>query len=225
MTATSTLPIEQRDVQSAEEAKALIGTMGSLFYRLGWVTGTGGGLSVRHQDRIYMAPSGVQKEHIKPEMVYTLDRAGQVIDGPADGCGMNVSQCRPLFLAAYDLRNAGAVLHSHSHNAVLATLLFDDHFTCTHLEMQKGLAGVGYHDTVQVPIIDNTAQEADLADSLTAAIEAADPTCHAILVRRHGVYVWGDTWLAAKRHAECYDYLFQAAVEMKRLGIDPATTP
>ena len=52
---------------------------------------------------------------------------------------------------------------------------------------------------------------------------AAEPTCHAILVRRHGVYVWGDTWLAAKRHAECYDYLFQAAVEMKRHGIDPTT--
>ena len=73
------------------------------------------------------APS-VQKEHIKPAMVYTLDRSGQVIDGPADGSGMSVSQCRPLFLAAYDLRDAGAVLHSHSHNALLATLLFDDHF-------------------------------------------------------------------------------------------------
>jgi methylthioribulose-1-phosphate dehydratase len=33
-------------------------------------------------------------------------------------------------------------------------------------------------------------------------------------VRRHGVYVWGADWREAKRHAECYDYLFEVAVAM-----------
>ena len=46
-----------------------------------------------------------------------------------------------------------------------------------------------------------------------------------VIVAGHGVYVWGRDWVEAKRHAECYDYLFGAAVEMHRLGLDPGKAP
>ena len=46
------------------------------------------------------------------------------------------------------------------------------------------------------------------------------PNTFAVLVRRHGVYVWGKDWIEAKTHAEVYDYLFGAVVEMKKLGLD-----
>lgn len=51
------------------------------------------------------------------------------------------------------------------------------------------------------------------------------PDTNAVLVRRHGVYVWGETWEKAKSMTECYDYLFQIAVEMKKCGLDPAQVP
>jgi ribulose-5-phosphate 4-epimerase/fuculose-1-phosphate aldolase len=44
------------------------------------------------------------------------------------------------------------------------------------------------------------------------------PGVDAVLVAGHGVYVWGATWAQAKTQAECYDYLFRAAVEANRLG-------
>lgn len=42
-------------------------------------------------------------------------------------------------MQAYELRNAGAVIHSHSVNALMATLLDpdSDEFSVTHIEMIK----------------------------------------------------------------------------------------
>jgi methylthioribulose-1-phosphate dehydratase len=37
------------------------------------VTGTGGGTSIRHEDKIYIAPSGVQKELMKPTDMFVMD--------------------------------------------------------------------------------------------------------------------------------------------------------
>ena len=59
------------------------------------------------------------------------------------------------------------------------------------------------------------------------------PETVAVLVRGHGIYgtlllggalmgVWGNTWEQAKCVTECIDYLCQLAVEMKKLGLDPA---
>ena len=193
------------------------------FYVQGWVSGTGGGISLRSDGRIYMAPSGVQKERLRPSDLYVLDEDGQVLEAPADEA-LRVSACAPLFFNAFRLRDAGAVLHSHGLNALMATVSFDDVFRVTHLEMMKGIHGVGFHDELKVPIIENTAHEHELADTMAAAIEAY-PSTHAVLVRRHGVYVWGKDWVQAKTHAECYDYLFAAAVKMQQLGVDPTRPP
>lgn len=75
-----------------------------------------------------------------------------------------------------------------------------------------------------VPIIDNTARECELTASLRKAIKNY-PKANAVLVRRHGVYVWGDNWIQAKTQAECYEYLFEAAVKLHSLGIDVSQPP
>lgn len=211
------------DVIRTDDPRRIVVDLCRQFYFQGWCTGTGGGMSVRDGERIYIAPSGVQKERIAPEDLFVLDSAGEPIERPANPA-LKISACTPLFMNAYRLRDAGAVLHSHSVNAMLATLLFDTHFEVTHLEMMKGLRGVGYHDTVRVPIVENTAHECDLADRMAQAIEE-NPGVDAVMVRRHGIYVWGRDWAHAKTQAECYDYLFSAAIKMKQLGFDPAQVP
>lgn len=47
------------------------------------------------------------------------------------------------------------------------------------------------------------------------------PETNAVLVERHGVYVWGESWEKAKTMTECYDYLFEIYVRMKQLGLNP----
>jgi methylthioribulose-1-phosphate dehydratase len=188
------------------------------FYAQGWVSGTGGGVSIRQDGRIYVAPSGVQKERIVEDDLYVLDETGAPLEEPA-GLDLKPSACTPLFLNAYRLRDAGAVIHSHALSALLVTLVNRDTFECTELEMIKGISGYGYHDRLVVPIIENTAHECDLAGSMLVAMRAY-PETHAVLVRRHGVYVWGKDWAQAKTHAECYHYLFEATIRMKELGLD-----
>ena len=49
---------------------------------------------------------------------------------------------------------------------------------------------LSYLDTLRVPIIENTPFEEDLKDSMAEAMKKY-PDAAAILVRRHGIYVWG----------------------------------
>lgn len=60
---------------------------------------------------------------------------------------------------------------------------------------------MGYHDTLRIPVIENTPHEEDLTESLESAMEQY-PDTYAVLVRRHGVYVWGETVHKAKTQAE-----------------------
>lgn len=66
-------------------------------------------------------------------------------------------------MLAYRHRNAGAVIHTHSQHAVMATLLWPGEvFRCTHLEMIKGIYDddmkryLRYDEELVVPIIENT---------------------------------------------------------------------
>lgn len=201
------------------------------FYDLGWVSGTGGGISIKGEAGIFMAPSGVQKERIAPQDVFVLGADDlstcSVVTAPTNAA-LRISECQPLFFNAFRTRGAGAVLHSHSVWAVLAARLFSPkgepgEFVTTGLEMQKGLRGKGCFDTVRIPIIANTAREAQLTESMAQAMDE-HPDVDAVLVAGHGVYVWGDTWVKAKTQAECLDYLFRATVELHRLGLagDPS---
>ncbi|XP_026562916.1 methylthioribulose-1-phosphate dehydratase isoform X1 [Pseudonaja textilis] len=209
------------------------------FYHLGWVTGTGGGISMKHgsdfsfppSNEIYIAPSGVQKERIQPEDMFVCDIEEKDISGPPSHKKLRKSQCTPLFMNAYIMRGAGAVIHTHSKAAVMATLLYPGkEFKITHQEMIKGIQKCTtggyfrYDDMLVVPIVENTPEEKDLKDRMSHAMNMYPDTC-AVLVRRHGVYVWGETWEKAKTMCECYDYLFDIAVQMKQHGIDPSIIP
>ncbi|KAJ2905341.1 hypothetical protein MKZ38_005640 [Zalerion maritima] len=222
--------------ENPEHPANLIPSLCAKFWTLGWVTGTGGGCSIKEDDLVYIAPSGVQKELMKPSDIYVLKLSSQTdlrnrsyLRSPP--C-LKPSQCTPLFLAAFTKRGASCCIHTHSHWAVLVTLIletrgpgFDKAFEINNIEQIKGFGrgldkkgNLGYHDMLRIPVIENTAHEEDLTEFLEEAMEKY-PDAYAVLVRRHGVYVWGETVHKAKTQCESLDYLFQLAVEMKQLGI------
>ena len=80
-------------------------------------------------DKVYIAPSGVQKERIQPAHIFVLpypsppspygDRRVFLRRPSLD---LRESACTPLFWNAFDLRGAGSCIHTHSQNAVMVTL-------------------------------------------------------------------------------------------------------
>ena len=204
------------------------------FYGLGWVTGTGGGTSIKHGSNIFIAPSGVQKELMQPTDIFVMDFESRAyLRKPAS---LKPSACTPLFLAAFD-KGAGCCIHTHSQWAVLVTLLVEQDAiqngknpatSCFEIERIEQIKGIprgrnkegmlGFFDRLKVPIIENTAFEEDLTHGLETAIEKYADS-YAVLVRRHGVYIWGVNVEKAKTQAESLDYIFRLAVEMKQLGL------
>jgi methylthioribulose-1-phosphate dehydratase len=173
-------------------------------------------------DLVYLAPSGVQKELMKPEDIYVLSLKAQsdpkqriYLRSPPS---FKPSQCTPLFIAAFTKRNASCCIHTHSQWAVLITLLLEQSsepenrkiFEINNIEQIKGFGrgyqkqgNLGYHDTLRIPVIENTPFEEDLTESLEEAMDRY-PDTYAVLVRRHGIYVWGETVAKAKTQAERY---------------------
>jgi methylthioribulose-1-phosphate dehydratase len=183
-----------------------------LFYDKGWVSGTGGGIcGLESHGRLLVAPTGVHKERVQPQDLFVVrPETGDVIERPAD-TSSRPSECLNVFREVIARRGAGAVVHTHSLEAVLAGDVGQEALAIERFEMLKGIRGVSYADEHLVPVIDNTAHESELVDQVRDVLsnEWFDAT-FAILVRDHGAYIWGEDVWEAKRHAEVYHWLFDA---------------
>src|SRR5262249_9355613 len=109
------------------------------------------------------------------------------------------------------LRNAGAVLHTHS---IWSNLVSDRHARdggvgISGYEMLKGLEGVATHEhTEWLPIIENSQDMPALAVTVQETL-AHHGAAHGFLLRRHGLYTWGKDLAEAKRHVEILEFLLE----------------
>jgi methylthioribulose-1-phosphate dehydratase len=192
------------------------------------MSGTGGGMAILSNDLIYTTPSGVHKERLSPSDLFIL--SNDVTRTIVRGNGI-LSECFELFDVVLK-RGFGCVIHTHSIDTVLVTKLFKNEFTVTGMEMIKGLRrldGKRYKnsETVRVPILENTERECQLVGGLTRCVEEMEERekrggdgCCVVLVRGHGVFVWGTDWKDAKTQFECISYLCRAVVQMKMIGLN-----
>lgn len=183
--------------------------VGRGFYRRGWVLGTSGNFSAvlsRDPFRLAITESGVDKGALSTEQFLQLDESGAV----ATGAGRPSAETS-LHLAIIRARVAGAVLHTHS---VWSHILSDAYavrsgFFIEGYEMLKGLEGVKTHEHEEwVPILENSQDYAALSQSVEQIL-AEHPQAHGFLLRRHGLYTWGENLAAAKRHVEIFEFLFE----------------
>ena len=192
------------------------GEMGRDFHARGWVLGTSGNFSAlisRQPLTLAVTASAVSKGAIGPDDIVVIDSSGR---------GAGKRDRRPsaealLHVAIARLRGAGAVLHTHS---IWSTILSELHapqqgLTIAGYEMLKGLEGVKTHDHAEwVPILDNDQDMARLAGRVEGTLRQF-PAAHAFLLRRHGLYTWGDDLTQARRHVEILEFLLEASGRME----------
>lgn len=187
-------------------AKELIAA-GQALHAQGCVPATSGNLSARvDAKRVAITVSGCHKGHLTMDDIMLVDLQGQSLDGKKPSA-------ETLLHTALYVRypGLGAVLHSHSPNAVLASRLFADAVVLKDHELLKALNGITTHESeVVLPIFDNDqdiAQLADEVDGYLAANDEADTDCYAYIIAGHGLYTWGESVAEAQQHHEALEFL------------------
>ena len=184
--------------------------VGRRFDARNWVLGTSGNFSVvleRDPLRLAMTRSGAAKGELAADGFVEVDATGGAVRP-----GARPSAEALLHVAIARARGADAVLHTHS---IWSTVLSDRHaaqggLAIAGYEMLKGLEGVATHEHREwLPILDNDQDMTRLAARVDAAL-AEHPACHAFLLRRHGLYTWGETLPQAVRHVEIVEFLLEA---------------
>ena len=193
-----------------DEIAGGLATVARGFYARGWLLGTSGNLSAvvqREPLRIAMSASGVDKGELRPEQVLSIDEGARVVSQD----GGKPSDESLLHIRIVKERGAGAVLHTHS---VWNTILSDLYAAQGGLkiegyEMLKGLQGVRTHEHAEwLPIVENSQDMTTLADTIGETLNK-HKAAHGFLLRRHGLYSWGDNLAQAKRHIEILEFLLE----------------
>ena len=180
------------------------------FHERGWLLGTSGNLSavvLREPLHLAMSPSGVDKGELKPEQLLSIDENARVVSGHSG----KPSDETLLHLRIIKERGAGAVLHTHSiWNTILSDLYAaGGGVTIEGYEMLKGLQGVRTHEHSEwLPIVENSQDMPALAETITRTLNE-HKAAHGFLLRRHGLYSWGETVAQAKRHIEIFEFLLE----------------
>lgn len=193
------------------ELAANLASIAKNFHARGWLLGTSGNLSAvvqREPLSLLMSPSGVDKGELAPDQLLSIDENARVISQHSG----KPSDESLLHIRIVKERGAGAVLHTHSvWNTILSDLYATEGgVTIEGYEMLKGLQGVRTHEHSEwLPIIDNSQDMPALAESIAQTLKQ-HKAVHGFLLRRHGLYSWGETLAQAKRHIEIFEFLLEA---------------
>lgn len=178
------------------------------FARRDWFPGTSGNLSIKlSSDPLQFAvtASGKDKSKLSPEDYLVVDGDSR----PVEPTALKPSAETMIHAVVYrQIPQAQACFHVHTvWNNLISELYFGQRaFSIQGQELIKGLGIWEENARITVPIVENFAD----IPTLAAAIEKViTPEVPGVLIRNHGIYAWGDSDFAAKRHLESFEFLFE----------------
>lgn len=196
----------------------MLARMSREFYRRGWMWGTSGNLSVKIQEEpryFAITASGVSKGDLTEQDIVIVE------SNPGDPLSVKSvvqTKSKPsaeasIHAAIYDgVPSVGAVFHVHT---ISSTLVSDAEKEGEGLgflrvppyEMTKGW-GMSHASEAKVPLFHNWPDVEQIAADVKRYL-ANPPHVPVLIVRGHGVTVWGKDMEQAKNHLEIAEFLFQ----------------
>ncbi|MBA4757828.1 methylthioribulose 1-phosphate dehydratase [Sphingosinicella sp.] len=199
----------------AEAAEAII-AVGRAFDARGWAPATSGNYSVRLNDGSFaVTVSGWHKGRLTPDGVMRVDAAGTSLDGkrPSAETALHLSLYRRF-------PEVGAVLHSHSPQAVALSRALGGNWTIRGHELAKAFPGMTTHDAeIAVPIVENSQDMAEIEAAIAPYLAEEMPP-PAYLIRGHGLYGWGRDIAEAERVIEAAEWLAACEVAERSMRRD-----
>lgn len=184
---------------------------GRYLYSQNMVPATSGNFSARLSDgTLAVTVSGRHKGRLTAADIMRTDAAGHSMDGRRPSAE---TLLHTHIYARYP--DARVVLHPHSVNATVLSLLCEDSLVLQDYELLKAFPDVETHDcSVAVPVFDNDQDIARLAGVIDARL-AERSEAPGYLIRGHGFYTWGNSIEDALRHVEAFEFLFTCEMRMR----------
>ena len=182
-----------------------------------WFMGTSGNLSIKVKDdpiQFLVSASGKDKRKQTNEDFLLVDSNGNSVED---------SKLRPsaetlLHCAVYKKTSAGCSLHVHTvANNVVSELYGDEgEIVFKGQELIKAFDLWEEDAVLRIPIIRNYSDIPKLAEEFQSHILSDKG---AVLIRNHGITVWGKDGFEAKKLLEACEFLFQYQLMMDQLTL------
>lgn len=178
-----------------------------------WFPGTSGNLSIKVDDESFLVTaSGKDKRRETDEDFLLVDLQGGAIEGFAG----KPSAETLLHVEVYGKTNAGCSLHVHTIDNNVISELYGEagEVSFSGQEIIKAFGIWEENASITVPIISNHADIPTLAKEFGRYVSQE---AGAVLIRNHGITVWGRDAFEAKKFLEAYEFLFSWHIKLQML--------
>lgn len=175
-----------------------------------WFPATSGNISIKVSDNpltFLVTASGRDKTKTTPDDFLLVDQNGN----PVLETDLRPSAETLLHTHIYNLTNAACVLHIHTTDNNVITNVYDQEVVFCNQEIIKALNIWEEGASIQIPIIENYAHIPTLGEQFRKHISE---DTGAVLIRNHGITVWGKDGFDTKKRLEAYEFLFQFHIKL-----------
>lgn len=210
--------MEKTNLEAIQTAFKTLQNVKETLSKKGWFPATSGNLSVRvkgpplekSQSIIAITSSGKDKSIHTPEDYILVNMDGRL----AIPSNLKPSAETLIHTSIYQhIPNCNAVFHVHTIPNNLISELYADQgkVTFKNHEIIKAFDIWKEDASITIPIVENFSSIPKLADEISKVIQ---PEVPGVLIRNHGIYVWGESDFTAKRHLEAFEFLFEYQINM-----------